>query len=141
MGSANGTRVTAEGFPGEPDEVRPLVRSVPARVHCDVLICGSLISILQSFLLTYSHETASADFKVHPRLECALRVHFHSGTSSRQVVFWVVAQVLNPKKKVFEAVQPDLLTSEDLVACYRGQPLKTAEGVCTVRSIAGGTIR
>jgi len=50
-------------------------------------------------------------------------------------------EVLNPKKKVFEAVQPDLLTSEELVACYKGQPLRTPEGVCTVKSIAGGTIR
>lgn len=52
-----------------------------------------------------------------------------------------MAQVLNPKKKVFEAVQPDLVTSEELVACYRGRPLRTAEGVCTVQSIAGGIIR
>ncbi len=44
-GAANGTRVTAEGFPGEPDEVRPPVQSVPAQVHCCVMICGDLINL------------------------------------------------------------------------------------------------
>ena len=28
--------------------------------------------------------------------------------------------VLNPKKKIFEQVQPDLLTNGEGVACYRG---------------------
>ena len=49
---------------------------------------------------------------------------------------------LNPKKKVWEVVQPELSTDEQRPACYRGQPLRTGSGgVCTVRSVAGGTIR
>ena len=38
-------------------------------------------------------------------------------------------------------VAADLKTSEDLVACYKGQPLATSKGVCTVKSIAGGGIK
>lgn len=30
---------------------------------------------------------------------------------------------LNPKKKIFETVAPDLLTNDQLVACYKGAPL------------------
>lgn len=30
---------------------------------------------------------------------------------------------LNPKKKVFETCAPDLMTNENLVACYKGAPL------------------
>jgi hypothetical protein len=30
--------------------------------------------------------------------------------------------VLNPKKKIFEAVQPELKTNGDLVATYKGCP-------------------
>ncbi|CAB3226702.1 unnamed protein product [Arctia plantaginis] len=31
--------------------------------------------------------------------------------------------VLNPKKKIFEACAPDLMTNNDKVACYKGSPL------------------
>lgn len=48
---------------------------------------------------------------------------------------------LNPKKKVFEAVQPDLATSAERVACYKGVPLMTSAGPCTAPSVAGGSIR
>eukprot|EP00891_Asterochloris_glomerata_P008560 jgi/Astpho2/8560/e_gw1.00125.5.1_t len=48
---------------------------------------------------------------------------------------------LNPKKKIFEMVAADLKTSEELVACYKEQPLATSRGVCKVRSIAGGGIK
>jgi methionyl-tRNA synthetase len=50
-------------------------------------------------------------------------------------------ELLNPKKKIFEAVQPDLATNADRVACYRGVPLATAAGSCTAASVAGGSIR
>lgn len=46
-------------------------------------------------------------------------------------------EVLNPKKKVFEVVQKDLCTDEQLRACYRGIPLSTTAGPCTVKSIVG----
>lgn len=49
--------------------------------------------------------------------------------------------VLNPKKKVFEAVQPDLRTDEALRACFRGVPLSTSAGFCTVKSLAGASIK
>lgn len=49
--------------------------------------------------------------------------------------------VLNPKHKVFEQVHPDLATNDACVACYRGVPLTTSGGVCTVKSIVNGGIR
>ncbi|CAL8471724.1 g11266 [Coccomyxa elongata] len=48
---------------------------------------------------------------------------------------------LNPKKKQFEQIQPDLLTNADCIACYKGLPLKTKEGPCKVSSIVGGSIK
>lgn len=30
---------------------------------------------------------------------------------------------MNPKKKIFETVQPDLMTNGDKIACYKGKPL------------------
>ncbi len=48
---------------------------------------------------------------------------------------------LNPKKKVFEQIQPDLLTNAESVACYKGLPLRTHSGVCKVSSIVGGSIK
>jgi hypothetical protein len=43
--------------------------------------------------------------------------------------------------QVFETVQPDLKTNNDLVACYKDVPMATAAGVCTVVSIAAGSIK
>lgn len=34
---------------------------------------------------------------------------------------------LNPKKKIFETVAPDLLTNDQLVATYKGKPLYVPE--------------
>lgn len=49
--------------------------------------------------------------------------------------------VLNPKKKVWESVQPDLHTDKELVACYKDLPFTTSAGVCKVLSISDGSIR
>ncbi|KAK2999699.1 hypothetical protein RJ639_022582 [Escallonia herrerae] len=49
--------------------------------------------------------------------------------------------VLNPKKKVWETLCPDLHTDKDLVACYKNLPLTTSAGVCKVSSISNGSIR
>lgn len=49
--------------------------------------------------------------------------------------------VLNPKKKVFEKLQPEFKTNNDLVACFKGLPFRTQSGVCTVKTIAGGSIK
>ncbi|XP_031638890.1 aminoacyl tRNA synthase complex-interacting multifunctional protein 1, partial [Contarinia nasturtii] len=34
---------------------------------------------------------------------------------------------LNPKKKIWEQIAPDLLTSDDLLVCYKGKPLYVPE--------------
>eukprot|EP00271_Cylindrocystis_brebissonii_P015479 TRINITY_DN38386_c0_g1_i1.p1 TRINITY_DN38386_c0_g1~~TRINITY_DN38386_c0_g1_i1.p1 ORF type:complete len:1047 (-),score=186.67 TRINITY_DN38386_c0_g1_i1:369-3509(-) len=49
---------------------------------------------------------------------------------------------LNPKKKVWESVQPHLVTSATWEATYQGVPLsaKSAGGVCTVASLKGASI-
>ncbi|KAK4766670.1 hypothetical protein SAY87_008312 [Trapa incisa] len=49
--------------------------------------------------------------------------------------------VLNPKKKVWETVQPDLSTDSYLVARYKGVPFTTSAGICKVSSIRNGSIR
>ncbi|KAG6546532.1 hypothetical protein Mapa_012081 [Marchantia paleacea] len=50
-------------------------------------------------------------------------------------------EVLNPKKKVWETVQPDLATTEELVAVYKDVPFTTSAGVCKVASITKGSIK
>eukprot|EP01023_Acetabularia_acetabulum_P007289 TRINITY_DN13123_c0_g1_i1.p1 TRINITY_DN13123_c0_g1~~TRINITY_DN13123_c0_g1_i1.p1 ORF type:complete len:279 (-),score=72.10 TRINITY_DN13123_c0_g1_i1:324-1160(-) len=50
-------------------------------------------------------------------------------------------QQLNPKKKIFESVQPDLATNEKKLVCYKGAPLVTSTGPCTVQSVAGGSVK
>lgn len=47
-------------------------------------------------------------------------------------------EILNPKKKVWDQVQVDLMTNDNREACYKGQPLS---GPCTVKSITKGTIK
>ena len=48
---------------------------------------------------------------------------------------------LNPKKKVFETLQPDLAVGEDLVAKYKGVSFMTSQGPCKVKSAKGGSIK
>lgn len=55
-------------------------------------------------------------------------------------------KVLNPKKKYWETVQPELHTNEDLIAFYGDKPLliKTASGEsvqCKVKSVKNGGIK
>lgn len=49
--------------------------------------------------------------------------------------------VLNPKKKIWESVQPDLHTGSDLVAQYKDVPFTTSSGICRVQTIANGGIK
>jgi methionyl-tRNA synthetase len=49
--------------------------------------------------------------------------------------------VLNPKKKIWESVQPDLHTASDRVAQYKDVPFTTSSGICTVETIANGGIK
>jgi methionyl-tRNA synthetase len=48
---------------------------------------------------------------------------------------------LNPKKKVFDQVQPNFGTSEECVVTYSGVPLQTAGGNCTVASLTGAGVK
>jgi len=48
---------------------------------------------------------------------------------------------LNPKKKIWETVQPFLHTNENRVAFYKDAPFKTSTGIVTVKSITNGTIK
>ena len=45
------------------------------------------------------------------------------------------------KKKVWEAVQPDLSTSAERVALYKDLPFLTSQGPCTVATIQNGKIK
>ncbi len=47
---------------------------------------------------------------------------------------------LNPKKKVWESIQPELKTSQTLVASYKGVALTTKDGPCTVASLGDASI-
>jgi len=48
---------------------------------------------------------------------------------------------LNPKKKVWETVQPDFGTNDECVACYKGVPFKTSAGIIKVKTIKNGGIK
>lgn len=48
---------------------------------------------------------------------------------------------LNPKKKSFEKVAPDLHTNDQLQACYRNSLFKVSAGPMTVKSIKNGGIK
>ena len=47
---------------------------------------------------------------------------------------------LNPKKKVLDTIKPDLRTSDDLVATWKGVPFRTSKGVVKAVSLAGASI-
>ncbi|EME30982.1 methionine--tRNA ligase-like protein [Galdieria sulphuraria] len=53
----------------------------------------------------------------------------------------VADSVLNPKKKIFEKVQPYFATNEECIAVWKDIPFTTSQGPCKVASIRGGTIR
>eukprot|EP00741_Cyanophora_paradoxa_P018515 tig00021070_g17874.t1 len=48
--------------------------------------------------------------------------------------------VLNPKKKVWEAIQPDMRTTADGVAAYKGIPFTTSAGPVTVQNLKNCSI-
>lgn len=49
---------------------------------------------------------------------------------------------LNPKKKIFEAVQPDFLTTDERVATYKGAHWTVeGKGVCTARTMTKAPIK
>jgi glutamyl-tRNA synthetase len=56
----------------------------------------------------------------------------HQGTPEPQ---------LNPKKKVFETVQPDFTTRDDLVATWKGVEWRTMKGLVKTPSIPKASIK
>ena len=49
---------------------------------------------------------------------------------------------LNPKKKVWEQVQPDLRTDQSCVATYKGAPFEVAgKGVCKAQTMSNSGIK
>ncbi|CAN2388921.1 positive regulation of glucagon secretion [Pristimantis euphronides] len=49
---------------------------------------------------------------------------------------------LNPKKKTWEQIQPDLLTNEDCVATYKGVPFEVnGKGVCKAQTMSRSGIK
>eukprot|EP00047_Mylnosiga_fluctuans_P020091 m.88763 g.88763 ORF g.88763 m.88763 type:complete len:323 (-) comp8382_c4_seq1:78-1046(-) len=49
---------------------------------------------------------------------------------------------LNPKKMIFEAVQPDLKTDDKCVATYKGSPFTVAgKGVCKVQTLINSSVK
>ncbi|XP_063775300.1 aminoacyl tRNA synthase complex-interacting multifunctional protein 1 isoform X2 [Pseudophryne corroboree] len=49
---------------------------------------------------------------------------------------------LNPKKKTWEQIQPDLLTNEDCVAMYKGVPFEVnGKGVCKAQTMSRSSIK
>jgi len=51
-----------------------------------------------------------------------------------------VPPVLNPKKKEFQVIKPDLRTNDLCVACYKGIPLLTSVGHCAVATLASAPL-
>ena len=49
--------------------------------------------------------------------------------------------VLNPKKKVFEAVAPDFSVLPSGEASYKGAAFGTSGGACRLATLTAGTIR
>lgn len=50
--------------------------------------------------------------------------------------------VMNPKKKIFEMVAPDLSTNDALVACYKGVPLAVrGKGNVTTKSLKNSPVK
>jgi len=48
---------------------------------------------------------------------------------------------LNPKKKVWETIQPNFSTTDDCVAVFKNIPFKTSAGIIKVKSIKQGNIK
>lgn len=49
---------------------------------------------------------------------------------------------LNPKKKIWEQIQPDLHTNGECVATYKGAPFEVkGKGVCRAQTMANSGIK
>lgn len=73
---------------------------------------AGIYATLQVMLFTYNHINVYIEVNKYVTLLIEFSFFFE-GTPDEQ---------LNPKKKIFEQVQPDLNTNEEGVACYKGVP-------------------
>ena len=49
---------------------------------------------------------------------------------------------LNPKKKIWEQIQPDLYTNDECVATYKGAPFEVkGKGVCRAQTMTNSGIK
>ena len=69
-----------------------------------------------------------------PPEACARRARRRRGSRGR------ARGQLNPKKKIWEKVQPMLSISSAKVACFEATPLMTSKGPCVVDTLTGGAI-
>lgn len=53
----------------------------------------------------------------------------------------VPEEILNPKKKIFEAVQVDFTTRDDLVAVWKEIPFQTAKGLVKAQTLVKANIK
>lgn len=62
------------------------------------------------------------------------KVYFegHEGTPDEQ---------LNPKKKVFESIQPDFTTRDDFVAVWKDVPFQTKNGLIKASTLKAASIK
>lgn len=65
--------------------------------------------------------------------------HMHTQRTSPEAQL-VGAFLQIQKKKIWEALQPDLKTDGDRVAIWQGHPMRTSAGAVTADSVAGGGI-
>ena len=69
-------------------------------------------------------------------------MHMHTNILSVSCSVGNPDSQLNPKKKIFEAVQPFLRTNEEGVACYKDSPFTVAgKGVCRSQTMTGTGIK
>jgi hypothetical protein len=71
---------------------------------------------------------------------------FHNSHVIREAAFPLNAGTpdaqMNPKKKIFETVQPQLHTNAEGVACYKDAPFTVAgKGVCRSQTMKGTGIK
>jgi len=124
--------------------VSGLVKHIPAeQIDKQLVVCLANIKPSkmrgvesQAMLLCANGPDGSPVELVQPPADCTpgMRISFkgHADEPEKQ---------LNPKKKVWEKIQPELNTSAECVACFQGLPFETPHGPCRVASIASGAIK
>lgn len=66
----------------------------------------------------------------------------HDGPPKRYSFPGEPEEQLNPKKKVFETIQPDITTTSDLIVAWKGMPLVVSgKGVVRTSSIPAAVVK